>query len=520
MVRFTGCPGATMAHSGGVCLFCCESKGRPGGCIYCGPQAAGREPPTAPISLRPRTWVKKGQYLIGRVLGTGGFGITYIAIDKITEARVAVKELFPRTMVLRASDGRTAVCADVGGDDDFDGMKRSFLAEARALAHFRDHPNIASVLDFFEDNGTAYIVQSYLDGATAGEVFEHQRGPLRPSLAVGIIKQALNGLKAVHQTGMLHRDIKPHNIFITRHGVVKLIDFGAARFYLGSGNTKFTEIFSQHYAPPEQCLSNTSQGPWTDTYAVGATLYRLVSGNLPPVAQTRLSNPMLPQLPSAIQKTTPGLLWDVMVKALELNPDDRFRSVEDFEAALVEGCRSYAGPEALAQAYMTNDFLAQVHLKASAKIKARDVNGDHPYSSSSEYAVKALDEPLTLPGLPAAADIGDIQQGDIYGFLPSEAIRPPKTTGPLESIWKQEPAHPAPPSRPPRVKTPVDPISIPRTNPNIRVEGVPLTITSEIRRKKDLGEKQQSDWRGFWLVLGTGLLLASGLVLGRLLKLF
>ena len=266
-------------------------------CLGKGPDAA------SPLTLPPGT-VLGQQYSIGEVLGRpGGFGITYLAWDERLETRIAIKEFFQREWVGRGMDRVTVTPYSEQEASLFTYGLQQFLQEARTLARF-DHPNIVRVRNFFEANGTGYLVMDYYPGQSLADFLETQPGGRAPAeLAVKILLPALDGLRVVHGAGILHRDIDPHNIYLTTEGRVVLLDFGAARQAAGERSKSLSVILKPGYAPYEQYATNGKQGPWTDVYACAATLYRMVTGQVPPDAPSRVMGDTLQ--PAAI--LAPGL---------------------------------------------------------------------------------------------------------------------------------------------------------------------------------------------------------------------
>jgi serine/threonine protein kinase len=175
----------------------------------------------------PAGTVLDRHYLVGRVLGAGGFGITYLCADTRLQQPVAVKEYLPRDWAARRADGRTACAATERDADDYQGGLEKFLREARILAKLSEHPNIVPVLNFFEEHGTGYMVMRYLEGHTLDAVRRARGGRIAAAEAVPYILAVLDGLRAVHEVGLVHRDVKPQNVFVTTAGQVKLFDFGS-----------------------------------------------------------------------------------------------------------------------------------------------------------------------------------------------------------------------------------------------------------------------------------------------------
>ncbi len=315
------------------CFYCCLEKGRIGGCEFCGADAAGLDVERHPIYLPPGTVLDK-QYLIGRILGHGGFGITYIGFDLNLRMRVAVKEYLPRDQASRSGDSLTVRPFSGGAGEDFKLGMDKFLEEGRALARFVDHPNIISVINYFEANGTAYIVMRYMEGMSLMEHLNAKGGNLPVEETVRIATMMLDGLRAVHGAGLLHRDVKPHNIFITQDGVARLIDFGSARRAMGEQTHSLTKVVSDGYAPFEQYIHNGNEGPWTDLYAVGATMYHCLAGRRPVSANERKMADSLKPLNSLPKSEIDKTLSDVVAKAMSLEPDGRFQNVDEMLGGL------------------------------------------------------------------------------------------------------------------------------------------------------------------------------------------
>jgi serine/threonine protein kinase len=223
------------------------------------------------------------EYRIERVLGGGGFGITYLAHDVNLQLPVAIKEYFPGDLALRASDCSVHVRSGDGVDRFQWGLER-FIDEARTLATFR-HPNIVRVLRYFKEHGTAYIVMEYESGDPLPRWLVKQGGLSQQKL-LQVIYPILDGLEKVHQLNFLHRDIKPDNIYVRADGSPVLLDFGAARRL--TLNTEMTNIVSPGFAPFEQYHSGGNQGPWTDLYSLGAVMYWMATGSKPLEAASRV----------------------------------------------------------------------------------------------------------------------------------------------------------------------------------------------------------------------------------------
>jgi formylglycine-generating enzyme required for sulfatase activity/serine/threonine protein kinase len=272
------------------------------------------------------------KYRIGRVLGRpGGFGITYLAWDIHLQQRVAIKEYLPRELANRDADTTTVSVHTANERETFEAGREQFLREARIVAGL-DHPNIVRVLSFFNANGTAYLVMDYYEGMSVGDYLATVQPTMEPAVAVGIIEPVLEGLAFVHQHGVIHRDIKPHNLYLAAVGKPILLDFGAARQAAGHvDDNNMSVVLSEGYAPLEQYQRRAEQGPQTDVYGLAATLLRMMTGQAPPMALDRLNDDTLDsdgwaQLPAALQA--------VLSRALAVHAADRYPSADTFLADL------------------------------------------------------------------------------------------------------------------------------------------------------------------------------------------
>lgn len=321
-----------------------QEKGDAEVCPYCGYREG--TPPLAPHYLRPGT-VLAGKYLVGRGLGHGGFGTTYIARDQVLGIKLAIKEYLPQDCASRAPGSNMVVPFSGDGAKRFADGLESFLQEARTLARFDGSPNIVGVRDFFTENGTAYLVMNYLEGITLKQYLVRSGGkPVPFEKMLGILLPVMDALCTVHAAGLLHRDVSPDNIFLTTSGQVTLIDFGAARqsMNLNVQNVQqqsVSVILKPGYAPEEQYRSHGRQGPWTDIYALGATMYRTLTGRIPPEALDRLENDTLVP-PSKLGIRIPAYAEAAILRAMAVHAENRFQTVDEFRAALLKGAQQPA----------------------------------------------------------------------------------------------------------------------------------------------------------------------------------
>ena len=314
-----------------ICVSCMEDDSGSPICPKCG--APFNLPVNNLLLLPPRTILRE-QYLIGRALGHGGFGITYLAWDIGLEARLAVKEYMPAGVAGRTDRTKAMPLSDTAKEEYEWGLER-FLEEARVLKK-SNHPNIVTVDTVFRDNGTAYLVMEYLEGVNFAEFLRRRGGTIPFADALQVMLPVMDALTAVHALNIVHRDVSPENIFIPKMGRVKLIDFGAARNALSQKSRNLSAILKGGYSPEEQYRSSGKQGPWTDVYATAATLYRAIAGKVPVPSLDRQAEDTL-ERPSQLGAAIPPSAESALMKAMAVRANDRFQSMEDFKRALTGG---------------------------------------------------------------------------------------------------------------------------------------------------------------------------------------
>lgn len=236
--------------------------------------------------LQPNTTLQGGKYRIERVLGQGGFGNTYVGVNTVFNERVAIKEFFMRGLSLREGDQVTVSVSVPENKESFLQQKEKFKKEALRIRQLKNE-HIVAVHDLFEENGTAYYVMDYVDGQNLADRLKITGKPIKEQDVRYILPQILDALKAVHDAGMWHLDLKPANIMLEKGGIIKLIDFGASKqlnAQKGGATTSTAISYTNGYAPREQMEQNYDKfGPWTDIYALGATLYNLLTNKRPPL---------------------------------------------------------------------------------------------------------------------------------------------------------------------------------------------------------------------------------------------
>ena len=319
------------------CLNCMKEFEIPAGyenerfcCPHCG--FVEGTPPAEINHLFPGT-ILQNRYQIGVVVGFGGFGVTYKAWDRELGITVAIKEYYPAGTVTR-EPGKSHVIVYEGShrDDFYKGLDR-FLEEARKTAQFEHSQYIVQVKNFFQENNTAYLVMEYLEGISLKEYLKQYKY-LDPADAIQITDSVIEALKEMHNAGILHRDIGPGNIFLCGNKV-KVIDFGAARLSDEDREVTRSIVLTPGFAPPEQYQSKSKQGPWTDIYALAATLYNMVTGKKPDESTDRVQEDLVPEA-NKVNSAVSEKLSNAIMKGMAVNPELRFRTVEEFADAIHE----------------------------------------------------------------------------------------------------------------------------------------------------------------------------------------
>ena len=305
-------------------------------CSHC-----GRAPLVIPFrSIRclPQHTILAGRYLVGRVLGEGGFGITYLALDLVREERTAIKEYFPVELATRDQSEAGHNTIVIGSGDlaaHFNNGMRRFVREAETLRQFESLPGIVSVRDFFQENKTAYLVMNYIEGGSLSQylrTYTAQNGhPIPYDAALSLMRPVLRSLQKVHEEGIIHRDISPENLLLDEKGQIVLIDFGSAKpEYTAQTSHSMTVMVKHGYAPQEQYRAHGEHGAFTDIYVVCATLYHMISGELPEDAIERLIEDHVTPLDQL--DLTPPVAEEyagVIRRGMQIRPEDRYQTMEE-----------------------------------------------------------------------------------------------------------------------------------------------------------------------------------------------
>lgn len=290
-------------------------------CPYCGYQLSGGEQNGK--ALKPGTILNE-KYIVGKVLGEGGFGITYLGWDSIFNIKIAIKEYYPNGMVIRditLTKSALQLVSETEQKNFENGLER-YVNEARMLSQFSNLPGIVSVKDFFYANGTAYIVMEYIDGISLKDYLKEKGGKISAQETLKLMKPVLSSLDVVHKNHLLHRDISPDNIMIGKDGV-KLIDFGAARYFESDYEKSMTVVLKHGYAPVEQYYRSGNRGEWTDIYSLCATMYRMVTGVVPVESIARLEEDRLIPINKYKKVKAPRFFRKAIEQGMSVNAKDR-----------------------------------------------------------------------------------------------------------------------------------------------------------------------------------------------------
>ncbi len=319
-----------------LCINCMQERRSPDGiCEFCGFDVRTFELPRH--HMRPFT-ILAGKYLIGNAIGEGGFGITYIGMDLNLEVKVAIKEYYPQGAAVRdcRTNDSTVWSYSKSTQVFFEEGREKFINEAKTIAKFRNVPEIVGVIDFFRENQTAYIVMEYLDGQTLKQYLKVKGGKIPADELLRMMKPLIASLGKLHAQGLIHRDISPDNIMIMKDGSIKILDFGGARDFVSQNGKSMSVLVKHGYAPEEQYRSRGDQGPWTDVYALCATMYRCITGKIPPEALDRLYEDELKPI-SSFGVNCPKCIEQAITKGLSVRKDGRYQSMEELYDALYKG---------------------------------------------------------------------------------------------------------------------------------------------------------------------------------------
>lgn len=419
------------------CMRIVEDFEKP--CPYCGFDKREYEKTRSYRTLPPGT-ILAGKYFLGKVIGEGGFGITYLAWEMNLEVPVAVKEYFPSGLATRDTQltgGKSKTVSVMAGDQGhyYQSGLRSFEQEARNLAKFQNLPGVVSVKDLFFENQTAYLAMEYIPGITMKQYLRSKGNRLDERTVLRLMRPVLESLDKVHRSGIIHRDISPDNILITADQKVTLIDFGAARMASGNDGKSMTILLKHGYAPVEQYQSKGRQGPWTDVYAICATMYRMISGRVPEEAVDRIENDRVKPLTMLAREENFQVsrrVSDVIQKGLSVSASHRYQNVRSLIQELYEepqtvqppvgGGTRVVPPKPLKSepknyigiilAVLAGLFAVILILGAVLLLKGKEKSDDSQNVEVSETSTEASPEAVT----PVTAKLVDISQVDFTEY--------------------------------------------------------------------------------------------------------
>lgn len=311
------------------CMNCFSVKGQFEVCPYCG--YADGTPPEQPHYLTPGTVLNK-HFIVGTVIGFGGFGITYKCFDTTLGVTVAVKEFYPIGLVNR-SPGQSKVGLLPGEkQEQFKEQLNRFLMEARSVAQFGKAKDIVNIYDYFEENGTAYIIMEHIEGVLLKDYLDSQ-GAIDPNVAMAIIIPIIEAAKKIHSKGIIHRDLSPDNIFLIDENTIKVFDFGAAQLNDSKEGMAGEKVIKVGYSAPEQYRDKSKQDFYTDIYSIGAIMYQMLTG-LKPMESTEREHKDTLKSPMQLGVSLNSNVDRAVMEALAVRPSLRFQGIQQFEDAL------------------------------------------------------------------------------------------------------------------------------------------------------------------------------------------
>ena len=325
-----------------ICIACMNEKSSEADrCPHCGFQVSSYVPKVhqlAPFEIL------NGRYLLGKALGEGGFGITYIGLDLQEGKRVAIKELYVTGLLKRENTRTVLVSKTVDAREYYRECRAKFEQEARLMQRLKDRGGIAEIYDYFEENNTAYIVMEYLDGCDLLAYLQKHGGKISMKEAFELLRPVMKIVVEMHAKGVYHRDISPDNIRCMENGTMKLMDLGGAKNNYSDKTLSKVILVKHGYAPPEQYASGFKIGPWMDVYAMSATFYRCVTGRVAEDAMERVKEDKLIP-PSKLNADISKEAEAVLKKGMALQCENRYLDMKELYYALKEAVYGKKLPE-------------------------------------------------------------------------------------------------------------------------------------------------------------------------------
>ena len=403
------------------CVGCMKPLTAEGRCAYCGLQQDKYRP--IPRCLRPGMCLRD-RYVLGRVLGEGSFGISYIAWDCLLDTVVAIKEYFPASLVSRhiseEDEDTNVYIYEKRESQKYQESLKKYLGEAKSLSAYYDLDGTVSVRDFFYANNTAYIVMGwYVDGISVKEYVE-KNGPIEGEKFLRMLEPVIQSLAKVHQTGVLHRDISPDNMLLTRDEKLVLIDFGAARKENINMTRSMTVVFKRGFSPEEQYRTRGQQGAWTDVYALCATAYYALTGKAPDESIQRVLEDDMPSLTEMTDVDLPMQQKRAFMKGMTVDFHHRYQTMDE----LYQGLYQQGRDKKHLGAWLAG---AAAVVCCVALLGTGAVYGLHKHSQAKKDAIQteapqqtALAEVTTTP---YAADVQEYQMISFKSMTKKEALK-------------------------------------------------------------------------------------------------
>ena len=402
------------------CVGCMKPLTAEGRCVYCGMQQDKYRP--IPRCLRPGMCLRD-RYVLGRVLGEGSFGISYIAWDCLLDTVVAIKEYFPASLVSRhiseEDEDTNVYIYEKRESRKYQESLKKYLGEAKSLSAYYDLDGIVSVRDFFYANNTAYIVMGYVDGISVKEYVE-KNGPIEGEKFLRMLEPVIKSLAKVHQTGVLHRDISPDNMLLTRDDKLVLIDFGAARKENINMTRSMTVVFKRGFSPEEQYRTRGQQGAWTDVYALCATAYYALTGKAPDESIQRVLEDDMPSLTEMTDVDLPMRQKRAFMKGMTVDFHHRYQTMDELYQGLYQQGRDkkrlgvwFAGTAAVLACVALLGTGAAYGLHKHSQAKKDAIQTEAPQQTA--FAVATV--------TPYAADVQEYQMISFKSMTKKEALK-------------------------------------------------------------------------------------------------
>lgn len=402
------------------CVGCMKPLTAEGRCVYCGLQQDKYRP--IPRCLRPGMCLRD-RYILGRVLGEGSFGISYIAWDCLLDTVVAIKEYFPASLVSRhiseEDEDTNVYIYEKRESRKYQESLKKYLGEAKSLSAYYDLDGIVSVRDFFYANNTAYIVMGYVDGISVKEYVE-KNGPIEGEKFLRMLEPVIKSLAKVHQTGVLHRDISPDNMLLTRDDKLVLIDFGAARKENINMTRSMTVVFKRGFSPEEQYRTRGQQGAWTDVYALCATAYYALTGKAPDESIQRVLEDDMPSLTEMTDVDLPMRQKRAFMKGMTVDFHHRYQTMDELYQGLYQQGRDkkrlgvwFAGTAAVLACVALLGTGAAYGLHKHSQAKKDAIQTEAPQQTA--FAVATV--------TPYAADVQEYQMISFKSMTKKEALK-------------------------------------------------------------------------------------------------